>query len=79
MDTTDDLDIDIKDKLQYTGEAVKTIFPDTAFALILFDPGIIGGTVQYVSNVDEPTFVAALKEIVASMEGRRFSTPEMVQ
>lgn len=73
------LDEELRTKLEYTGMAVGNVFPEVKFALVLFDPTIMGGGIQFVSNGTHEQALCALKELVALSEGRRLPLPEAVQ
>jgi hypothetical protein len=58
--------------------ALDDVFKGKGFCLLVFDVNTTEGRINYVSNVDRGDMICAMKEFIASCEGRVMEPPEGV-
>lgn len=70
-------------EVQAVGESIADVIagslpPGHGFALLIFEFGH-GGNVSWISNAERDGLVAAMKDVIAKLEGRVLDAPERTQ
>ncbi|WP_322092844.1 hypothetical protein [Paraburkholderia bannensis] len=69
---------DLRNSMNGIGDILGAVFEGHGFALLVFDFGP-GGTMNYISNAKREDMLIALREFIASHEGRAHDAPEDLQ
>jgi hypothetical protein len=68
----------LRDSMQRVGSILGDVFEGRGFALLVFDFGP-DGMMNYLSNASREDMLIALREFIATHEGRAHDAPEGMQ